>query len=326
MRRLRRRQYRDAMLWYGAFRKQPSAIAELREMCLANLRSAIDDPALVGALTPDYDPGCKRILVSDDYYPALAQPHVRLVPHGVQALTPDECGGHRRLRARRSTWSSSAPATGLGGRADGRPALEVYGRGGRRLAEALAGRPQAYLGIAIPGFPNYFTVCGINGNVAYGALIASAEVHTEAIAAWAARLLREDLHSVEVRADATERFSDAVQAELQHMSWAGDCPNFYRDANGRIVSFFPGTVGRLRRELRPSTTPTSSSSPAGRRSRSGWRPAGRVQLSTNEPAPSVVTVTVSPSAYLPSSSRRASWSPNSRWMTRRRGRAPKAGS
>jgi cation diffusion facilitator CzcD-associated flavoprotein CzcO len=249
MRRMRRRQYRDALLWYGAFRKNESAIRRLREACLANVRSAIDDPTLIDALTPDYDPGCKRILVSDDYYPALAQAHVRLVPHGVDALKAD-CVV--------ATDGSQTPVdvvifcTGyrLGGRADGRPALEVYGRDSRRLVEALSERLEAYLGIAIPGFPNYFTVCGLNGTVAYGALIASAELQTEVISAWARRLLDQDLHSVEVRADVTEQFNQAIQAQLQNMSWTGDCPNFYRDNTGRIVAFFPGTVGRMRRELR----------------------------------------------------------------------------
>jgi hypothetical protein len=81
-------------------------------------------------------------------------------------------------------------------------------------------------------------------------LIASAELQTEAIASWARRLLADDLRSIEVGAEVTERFNDSIQGELQNMSWAGDCPNFYRDASGRIVSFFPGTVGRMRRELR----------------------------------------------------------------------------
>lgn len=249
LRQLRRRQYREALLWYRAFRKEPAGVQELRDTCLANLRASIDDPALVEALTPDYDPGCKRILVSDDYFPALARDHVRLIPHGVTALTADSvvatdgsvnpvdvvifCTGYR-----------------LGGRADGRPALEVHGRGGRRLAEALTERPEALLGIAVPGFPNYFTVCGINGSVAYGAMIASAELQTEAIAGLARRVLDEDLRSIEVRAEDTARFNEGIQAELGTMSWADDCPTFYRDATGRIVSFFPGTLGRMRRELR----------------------------------------------------------------------------
>lgn len=248
-RRERRRQYRDALLWYRVFRRNAAAMADLRQVCLDNLRSAIDDPGLIAALTPDYDPGCKRILVSDEYYPALAQDHVHLVPHGVDAV--DETGliaadgSHHQLDV-------VIFCTGyrLGGRADGSPALEVYGREGERLTDVLRRRAEAYRGIAVPGFPNYFTVCGVNGTVAYGAVFASAELETEAIARFAQRLDAGEFDSIEVRAEVTRQWSDAVQIELQEMSWTGDCPNFYRDPNGRIVSFFPGTVGRMRRELR----------------------------------------------------------------------------
>lgn len=249
IRAVRRGQYRKSMLWYGAFKRQQSAIDTLRHTCLEHMRTAIDDPAVIAALTPDYEPGCKRILVSDEYYPALAQAHVQLVPQGVRSLTADSvvaadgsetpvdvvifCTGYR-----------------LGGREDGTPALEVYHRDGRRLAEVLAERVQAYRGIALPGFPNYFTVCGINGVVAYGSLFASAELATELIASLASRLIREGLRSIEARADVTDRYNEDIQRELADMSWTGNCSNFYLDRQGRVVSFFPGTLGRLRRELR----------------------------------------------------------------------------
>jgi cation diffusion facilitator CzcD-associated flavoprotein CzcO len=249
MRRLRRRQYRESMLWYGAFTRSPAAIRRLRDLGMANLRSAISDPGLVEALTPGYEPGCKRILVSDDYFPALAQDHVRLVPLGVTALTPT---GVIAADGSETVVDVVILCTGykLGGRADGRAAVDVYGPDGQSLRQALSQRPEAYRGIAVPGFPNYFTVVGVNGAVAYGPVILSAEVETELIATWAQRIVAGDLKSVAVRADVTRRYNQGIQAELQGMSWAGDCPNFYRDRTGRIVSFFPGTVGRLRRELR----------------------------------------------------------------------------
>ncbi|MEZ5263969.1 MAG: NAD(P)/FAD-dependent oxidoreductase [Acidimicrobiales bacterium] len=154
-----RRQYRESMLWYGAFRRRPEAIAKLRETCLANLHGAIADPALRAALTPDFDPGCNRILVSDDYYPALAQPHVHLVPHGVTALTETAVvaadGTHTEVDV-------VIFCTGyrLGGRADGRPAVEVLGRDGMSLRQAFGREPEAWRGMLVPGFPNFFTVCG----------------------------------------------------------------------------------------------------------------------------------------------------------------------
>lgn len=261
-RRLWRRQYRRSLLWYGAFTNRDAATRELRTVCLDNLRSAITDPAMIAALTPSYEPGCKRILVSDDYYPALARPHVHLVPQGVLALT---AGGVVAADGTETAVDAVIFCTGyrLGGRADGRPALEVFGRHGRRLADALRERPEAYRGVAIPGFPNYFTVCGINGTVAYGSLVSSAELETEFIAGLIRRLSGDGVRSIEVRADVVARYNEAIQAELQTMSWTGDCTNFYRDRSGRVVAFYPGTIGRMRRELRRASPDDFSITGAG---------------------------------------------------------------
>ncbi len=249
-RRLWLRLYRESMLWHGAFTKSARSLRLLREACLANLERSITDPALRAALTPDFDPGCKRILLSDEYYPTLARPHVHLVPHGVTGLTETgvtaEDGTHTEVDV-------VIFCTGyrLGGRPDGSPAFQVHGAGGTTLREAYARRgPEAWRGIAIPGFPNYFTICGVNGTVGYGPVFLSAELDTDFIARWVRRLVDDELHAIEVRDDVTHAWSEAVQAELQQMSWTGDCPNFYKDRNGRILSFFPGTIGRLRRELR----------------------------------------------------------------------------
>ncbi|MFN0028197.1 MAG: flavin-containing monooxygenase [Acidimicrobiales bacterium] len=249
VRKLRRRQYRDALLWHRAFSRNPAAVAELRRSGLDHLRSAISDPALIAALTPDYEPGCRRILVSDEYYPALAMAHVELVPQGVTALDTDAV-----VAADGSRHHADAVifCTGyrLGGREDGRPAVEVVGRDGRRLIDALRANPQAYRGIAVPGFPNYFTLPGINGVVGYGAVIASAEVASERIATETGLVVNGSCRTVEARLAPTERFNAEIQAELATMSWAGACSNFYIDGAGRNVTFFPGTLGRMRRELR----------------------------------------------------------------------------
>lgn len=249
VRKVRRRQYRDALLWHRAFSRNPAAVDQLRRTGLDHLRSAIADPAMIAALTPDYEPGCRRILVSDEYYPTLAMAHVKLIPQGVTAL---EAGTVVAADGSRHPADVVIFCTGyrLGGREDGRPAVEVFGRDGRRLIDALRANPRAYRGIAVPGFPNYFTLPGINGVVGYGAVIASAEVASERIAAEASRLVTGACATVEATAEATERFNTQIQAELATMSWAGACSNFYIDAAGRNVTFFPGTLGRMRRELR----------------------------------------------------------------------------
>ena len=248
LRRTRRRHYRNSLLMYRAFKRHERAIAELRRIGMKNLRSAIDDPALIEVLTPDFDPGCKRILVSDDYYPALARPDVHLVPHGVAGLT-----GTGVLAADGSHTEADVIIF-CTGYAPGTPerrrvALDVIGPGERSLSAALADRPEAYRGMAIPGFPNYFTVCGVNGVVSYASYFDTVELVTHYLARWAQRFIDDDIKSIEARADLTHDYNEAIQAELQQMSWTGNCTNFYKNREGRILSFFPGTVGRMRREL-----------------------------------------------------------------------------
>jgi cation diffusion facilitator CzcD-associated flavoprotein CzcO len=247
--RLRWRQYRHSLLWHRAFLNHRAALDKLRRQVLDAMHAAIDDPGLIDALTPDYEPGCKRILVSDDYYPALAEPHVHLVPHGVVEMNESELIANDG-KAYPADIAIFCTGYKLGGRSDGRPALEVYAGDGRRLDEVLAARPEAYRGVALPGFPNYFIVCGVNGAAAHGPVFLSAELGTGYIARWVQRVFDDGLRSVAVRPAATRRYNDRIQSELQQMSWAGDCPGWYRDKAGRITPFHPGTIARMRREFR----------------------------------------------------------------------------
>jgi len=247
--RVRRELYRLGLVWQEAFEKKPRAVEDLRARVMAAMRSAIGDEDVIAALTPDYEPGCKRILVSDNYYPALALDHVTLVPHAVSELT--ETGVVASDGSER-TVDVVIYCTGyrLGGREDGRPAVELFGRDGETMRAALARAPESYRGVAVPGFPNYFTIAGINGAPGHAPVFLVAEVAADYIARWIERLIADELTAIEARADATHEYSDAIQAELQQMSWAGDCPGWYRDRTGRILPFFPGTWGRLRREMR----------------------------------------------------------------------------
>lgn len=247
--RLRRRLYRAGLLWQRAFEKQQTAITELRDQVMDHMSASISDPKMIEALTPDYEPGCKRILISDDYYSALAEDHVTLIPHGVEALTENSV-----VAADGSTTEVDIVifCTGyrLGGREDGRPAVEVYGRGGETLRTALGRAPEMYRGVATPGFPNYFTIGGINGAPGHAPVFLASEVAAAYITRWVERLVDDNLTAIEARADVTHSYSAAIQDELQQMSWAGDCPGWYRDKQGRILPFFPGSWGRLRRELK----------------------------------------------------------------------------
>ena len=212
------------------------------------MRSAIDDPGLIERLTPDYEPGCKRILVSDDFYPALTKELVHLISEGVTELTADSVvaadGSHTRVDV-----VIFCTGYSQGTKAGGRTSVDVFGRGGQHILMALAERPEALRGSTLPGFPNYFTVCGINGVVAYASFFLSAEIAARYITQLIRRLLDDDLKSIEAVPSATRSYNEGIQSELKAMSWAEACTNFYKDASGRVLSFFPGTLGRMRREM-----------------------------------------------------------------------------
>ncbi len=249
LRRHRRELYRGSLLTYRVFRRDPRAIALLRAYALKHMKSAISDPDMIATLTPDYDPGCKRLLVSDEYYPALAKPHVHLIASGVEELTENAV---LATDGRRAEVDIVIFCTGYkrGGREDGRPAVEIIGPNDLPLLHALYQRPYSYRGVAVPGFPNYFTICGINGTVAYSSLFYSAELHADYILRCIQEMRARGLKSVDARADIAQAHSESLQEELQKMSWStGQCTNFYLAPDGRNLSFYPGSLGRLRREL-----------------------------------------------------------------------------
>jgi cation diffusion facilitator CzcD-associated flavoprotein CzcO len=249
----RRKRYRSSLLWYRAQKRFASGISDLGTITLDHMKNSISDPELIEALTPPYEPGCNRILVSDDYYATLAQPHVTLVPHGVTALTPT---GIVAADGSETEVDVVIYCTGyrIGSRNDGQVAVDVVGPDDVHLATALAEQPEAYYGVAIPGFPNYFTINGINGTTGYTSLFNSAELHSELVATLTRRLVDEQLGSIEARRDAADIYNRRIQTELQEMSWSGDCRNFYLNRTGRNTTFYPGTLGQMRRELRSPDT------------------------------------------------------------------------
>ena len=137
--RVRRELYRLGLVWQEAFEKKPRAVEDLRARVMAAMRSAIGDEDVIAALTPDYEPGCKRILVSDNYYPALALDHVTLVPHAVSELT--ETGVVASDGSER-TVDVVIYCTGyrLGGREDGRPRRVGAVQQGERSRKAIVSK------------------------------------------------------------------------------------------------------------------------------------------------------------------------------------------
>jgi cation diffusion facilitator CzcD-associated flavoprotein CzcO len=207
-----------------------------------HLRDQVKDPELRARLTPHYTIGCKRITLSNAYYPAICRPNVELVTDRIREVRPRSVvtadGSEREL---------DTLILGTGFHVHDHPAFaRVRGRDGRTLREAWQGSPRAYLGTTIAGFPNLFLLVGPNSAGGYNSIVFTTEAHVN-YAVEAIRLMdRRRLRSVEVSREVYDGFARATERRLRESVWnAGGCASWYLDANGRNGVWWPGFTWRL---------------------------------------------------------------------------------
>jgi len=192
---------------------------------------------------PDYPIGCKRILFSNDWYPALARDHVEVVTEAVTEITATGVtaadGTHREADV--IVWGTGFAAT------DFLRTIRVRGRDGVDLHEVWRDGATAYLGVAVPGFPNFFCVYGPNTNLGGSSIIGMMEAQAGWIAQVARALAEGDHRSYEVRPEVAAAYDREMQGRLGSSVWA-QCDNWYRDG-GRITTNWPGLVSEYKERL-----------------------------------------------------------------------------
>jgi cation diffusion facilitator CzcD-associated flavoprotein CzcO len=219
----------------------------LERLARAHLRRQISDPELRAKLTPRYRLGCKRILIANNYYPALTRPHVELVTDGI-----------REIRSRSIVTSDGAErevdaivlATGFHV-TDMPAAAHTRGRDGRTLEEAWGGSPQAYLGTTIAGFPNLFMLLGPNTGLGHNSVVVMIESQLAYVMDCLRAMDERGLETVEVRPEVQAAFNREIQAKMRGSVWtAGGCASWYLDGNGRNTTLWPGFTWRFRQRTR----------------------------------------------------------------------------
>ena len=195
-----------------------------------SLRLQVRDPALRALLTPDYQPLCKRQVVSGTYYRAIQADNAELVPDAIAEVTPD---GIRTVDGAHRDVDIIVLATGFHAHNYMRP-IRLIGRGGITIDDAWATGPRAYRMTAIPGFPNLFTVLGPNSPTGSISLQFSAELTARYIAQWIARFRDGTLRTVEVTEEATAQFSDGVRAAMAPTVWNTGCNSWYLTEDGAV--------------------------------------------------------------------------------------------
>jgi cation diffusion facilitator CzcD-associated flavoprotein CzcO len=225
-----------------AFITFPRLLARYSERVRRALAEQIADRRLAQALTPDYVMGCKRVLISNDYYRALVRDNVEVITEPIERLTEH---GVRTDDGREHEVDVVVYGTGF--HAHGLP-ITVRGAGGRDLADAWHGGAEAYLGITVSGFPNLFLLYGPNTNLGHNSIIYMLESQFAYIEGCLRALA--GVRSLDVRADVQERFNRAVQRDFRDTVWSTGCTSWYRDAEGRNISNWPGYTFAYRRATR----------------------------------------------------------------------------
>lgn len=225
----------DALLWGSGILADITTRPSWRRRAVQayarlSLRLQVRDPALRALLTPDYQPLCKRQVVSGTYYRAIRADNAELVPEAIAEVTPRGIrtadGTHRDL-------DIIVLATGFHAHNYMRP-MRLIGRDGITIDDAWATGPRAYRMTAIPGFPNLFTVLGPNSPTGSISLQFSAELTARYIAQWIARFRDGTLRTVEVTEEATAQFSDGVREAMAPTVWNTGCNSWYLTEDGAV--------------------------------------------------------------------------------------------
>jgi cation diffusion facilitator CzcD-associated flavoprotein CzcO len=217
----------------------------LRGLALAHLRRQVPDPALRAKLTPDYAPGCKRILISNDYLPALCEPNVELIDSGLaEVRRRSVVAADGRVR------EVDTIVFGTGFEVTEPPiAARIHARG-RSLAGAWAETGmQAHRGTTVAGFPNLFLLLGPNTNLGHNSVMLMAEAQVGYVLQALDRLERDG--AIEPRAGAQASWNARVHERGRGTVWLdGGCASWYLDRHGRNTTTWPGFSTSFRRELR----------------------------------------------------------------------------
>lgn len=223
------------------------ALAKLMQwQAMRHLKQQVADPQLRAKLVPEYTLGCKRVLLTNDYYPALAQPNVAVLKDGI---------GEVREHSIVTGSGEERPvdviiyATGFDVEHAYGP-IELRGRGGCSFGQALEDGAGAYKGATVAGFPNFFMITGPNTLLGHNSMLYMIESGVRYAVDGVRRVLRDGLHSVEVKPEVQGAYNRRLQQKLKGTVWHTGCKSWYLDSRGRNLVIWPGFTFHYRQITR----------------------------------------------------------------------------
>ena len=215
-------------------------LARAEQAVRAQIGKKIRDPELRRKLIPDFRLGCKRVLISNDYYPALNKANVEVVTSPIETITE---GGVQTARGEDphdviiyctgyKPWSQTA---------------EIAGRRNAQLSKAWGRSPKAYLGLATAGFPNLFFLMGPNTALGSGSIIYMVEAQIRYVMRLLAKMKQKSVEVVEMRPEVEDAFDADLQSRIGKAVWGSGCASWYKSTDGRNGAIWPGSSGQYKR-------------------------------------------------------------------------------
>ncbi|WP_240138035.1 flavin-containing monooxygenase [Streptomyces sp. MUM 178J] len=244
---------RRGLLWgirelqVQAFTKRPNQLGLIEALAKAHINRTVKDPDLRARLTPSYRIGCKRILLSSDYYPALTRPNVDLVASGLA-----EVRGSTLVAADGTQAEADAIVFSTGFHVTDLPIADrVVGADGITLAEAWKDGMESLRGATAAGFPNWMTVIGPNTGLGNSSMILMIESQLNYLADYLRQLtVLGGRAALAPRPSAVHAWNRTVQRRMERTVWNTGCKSWYLDANGRNTTLWPGTTTEFRNATR----------------------------------------------------------------------------
>lgn len=219
-----------AIMWYPQMLK----VGELLHKRALN--KSIKDPALRRKLTPTYKVGCKRTLVSDDWFPAFARSNVHLITDGIKEITP---AGVRTTDGREHELDVIIYCTGYDIGAPAYP-FAIKGIGGISLSDYWGAQSKAYYGMNVSHFPNMLLIMGPNSGPGHTSVLIYQEAQYKYIARYTQTLLRKKLRYLDVKEDVMQQQYQYFQKRMRNSSWLSGCQSWYLNADGSNSTMWPG--------------------------------------------------------------------------------------
>lgn len=233
--------YRWRIYWYNeipayAFTYKPKYTKFIQALSLRNLKKRVPDKALREKLTPKYMIGCKRILLSNDYYPAFLRPNVELVTEGIESIDENSIitrdGNKREIDA--IVYCTGFMAAEF-------PAyFKMKGLNGKTLDDEWKTAPEAFLGTTVSGFPNMYLIIGPNTGLGHNSMIYMIEAQVTYIMDALKKARKANYKYMDVKKDSQDEYNKNIQKKLVGTAWDSGCVSWYQTKAGKNTSIFPG--------------------------------------------------------------------------------------